>query len=67
MIYLLVQIIIQFPYQVMTMNTLVGPATVTNGHRSAATTAHRQAALPPLLPTIPIGVNERAAQTPCHS
>ena len=49
--------------QVMTMNTLAGPATVTRGHRSAATTGHRQAVLHRLLPTIPIGVNEWAAYT----
>lgn len=40
------------------MNTPVGPAMATSGRRSAATTGPPQAALPPHLPTIPIGVNE---------
>lgn len=44
--------------QVMTMNTLVAPVMATSGRRSAATTGRRRAALPPLPPTIPIGVNE---------
>lgn len=42
----------------MTMSTLVGRVTATNGHQNGATTARPQAALHPLHRITPIGVNE---------
>lgn len=44
--------------QGMTMNTLVGRATATNGHQNGAITARPRAAPHPLRRITPIGVNE---------